>query len=86
MSSIEIDALLAQVACGAVAPKTAMALLLLNGEDREHAAKLMFYALGGDDATELDAHGRPRYVASGKLVSDVEQAIADIAVAQSHTA
>lgn len=78
MSAIEIDALLAQVACGAVAPKTAFTLLVLNGEEREHVARLMFYALGGNDATELDPHGRPRYVGTGKLVAEVEHAISEM--------
>ncbi len=78
MSSNEIDELLAQVAGGAVAPKTAVALMLHHGEDRTRAARLVFHALGGSDTTELDPQGRPRYVESGKLVADVEKAIADM--------
>jgi hypothetical protein len=79
LSAAEIDALMAQVACGAVAARTAISLLAVHGESREDSARRVFHALGGSDATELDAHGRPRYVGSGRLVSDVERAIADAA-------
>ena len=75
MSDTEIEALMNQVSLGAVTPKTAIALLVLNGEKREKAARRVFYALGGSDATELDAQGRACYVSSGKLVVDVERAI-----------
>lgn len=76
MSESEVNALLRQVADGAVAAKTAIALMVLNGEDQATAARLTFYALGGSDATQLDEHGRLCYVGSGKLVAEVERAVA----------
>jgi hypothetical protein len=76
MSAAEIDTLMQHVAASAIAPKTAIALMVLNGESREESARRVFYALGGGDTIHLDAAGRPVYVASGKLVADVEQAIA----------
>jgi len=79
LSPAEIDALMAQVTCGAVSAKTAISLLTLHGQSREDSARRVFYALGGSDATELDAYGRPRYAGSGRLVADVEQAIFEIA-------
>ena len=75
ISPPEIEALLAHVATGAVAPKTAHALLTLHGLSGEGAARRIFLALGGGDRTELDAEGRARYVGSGKLVTEVEHAI-----------
>ena len=75
ISEAEIEALMAHVASGAVAPKTAHALLTLHGLSGENAARHVFAALGGTDRTELDADGRARYVGSGKLVTEVEHAI-----------
>lgn len=77
MTDIEVEALLTQVALGTVTAKTAIALLVLKGEDRDQAARLTFYALGGRDATEVGPDGRARYAGSGKLVSEVERAIAE---------
>lgn len=77
LSAAEIDALMAQVACGAVAAKTAISLLAVHGQSREESARRVFHALGGSDATELDASGRPRYIGSGRLVAEVERAISD---------
>lgn len=75
ISEIEIEALLAHVTGGAVGAKTAIALMVLHGVDSVEAARRVFYALGGSDATKLDAEGRARYVGSGKLVVEVEHAI-----------
>jgi hypothetical protein len=75
MSSGEIAALLGEVARGAVTARTAINLMVVNGEPREEAARRTFLALGGSDATELDHEGRPRYVGTGKLVCEVERAI-----------
>ena len=77
LSAAEMDALMAQVACGAVTARTAISLLAVHGQSREESARRVFHALGGSDATELDASGRPRYVGSGRLVADVERAISD---------
>ena len=77
MSSGEIGALRAEVARGAVTARTAINLMVVNGESREAAARRAFLALGGSDATDLDQEGRPRYVGSGKLVCEVERAIYD---------
>lgn len=77
MTDLDREALLAHVAAGVVTAKTAIALLVLHGVGRADAARQVFYALGGGDATELDASGRPRYLGSGKLVADVEHAIAE---------
>lgn len=75
MSDPEIDALVTEVRRGVITVKTALSLLAINGIDRSAAAKLVFQALGGSDATEVDSEGRTRYVGSGKLVSEVEHRI-----------
>jgi hypothetical protein len=76
MTDLELQAILEQVTRGTVQAKTAIALLVANGEDRQEATRLTFHALGGRDEMESDADGRMRYVGSGRLVSDVERAIA----------
>ena len=76
LSAGEIDAVLEQVARGMIRARTATALLVQGGVQPELAARRTFVALGGSDTIELDADGRPRYAGSGKLVADVEAAIA----------
>lgn len=77
MSAAETESLLAEVARGAITPKTAIALMTLHGEPEREAARRVFYALGGSDTTELDEHGRLRYAGSGKLVAELERTIAE---------
>jgi len=77
MSAAETEALLAEVTRGAIAPKTAIALMTLHGEPQREAARRVFYALGGSDTTELDEHGRLCYTGSGKLVAELERTIAE---------
>lgn len=76
MNQTEVDALLAEVARGAVTPRTAIALLLINGREKADAERSVFLALGGGGAIEKDALGRERYAGSGRLVSEVQQALA----------
>jgi hypothetical protein len=73
MTTTEIEALLTEVQRGTVAARTAITLLVVNGEERTHAARLVFHALGGSEQTELDSAGRLRYVGSGKLVAAIER-------------
>lgn len=77
LSDLDREALLAHVADHVVTARTAIALMVMNGDDRAEAARQVFHALGGSDATELDAFGRPRYAGSGKLVADVQRLIAE---------
>lgn len=77
ITEIEIEALMSQVALGAVTPRTALSLLVINGIDRPAAAKHVFHALGGRDSMYIDGSGRARYAASGKLVLEVEREIAE---------
>jgi hypothetical protein len=51
MSPPEIDALMREVSHGAVAPKTAISLLLVNGVDSHEATRRVFHALGGSSST-----------------------------------
>jgi hypothetical protein len=78
LNSDQTRALLDEVARHAVTPKTAVALLLMHGFSREQARHEVFLALGGSEFTETDASGRARYTGSGKLVSEVERALAEI--------
>lgn len=77
LSDLDREALLAHVADHVVSARTAIALMVLNGDERTEAARQVFHALGGSEATELDGYGRPRYAGSGKLVAEVQRLIAE---------
>ncbi len=76
MCQAEIEAVLEQVARGTIRARTAIALMVHGGVDPHLAAQRTFLALGGSDTIQLDAEGRPRYAGSGKLVTEIEAAIA----------
>ena len=77
MSKAEVEAVLQQVANGAITARTAISLLVMKGQERDEVNRQVFYALGGDDRTVLDECGRARYARSRRLVTDVEQAITE---------
>lgn len=73
MNPAALNALLEQVAAGAVTARTAQRILVetfaWNSDEAEEA---VFIALGGDDIVQTDDAGVDRYLASGRSVAEVE--------------
>ena len=75
MTPDEMDGILERVARGDLGARAAMAQLIAGGEDRVEAEQAVFLALGGGDVVDTDEQGRDRFVHSGKLVREVNEAM-----------
>lgn len=77
MTTAQIEALLQSVARGETRARDAIAQLVRDaGYDQPTAEETVFIVLGGGDLVAIDDDGLERYQHSGKLVRDVEAAMA----------
>ncbi len=76
MNPEAFNALLEQVAAGAVSARTALRILVETyAWDQTEAEEAIFIALGGDDVVVTGVDGVDRYLASGRTVAEVAAAM-----------
>lgn len=77
MTTAQIEALLASVTRGEIRARDAIDQIVRDaGYEPFTAEEMVFITLGGGDLVVIDDDGRERYQQSGKLVREVEAAMA----------
>lgn len=75
MTLEQAELVLAAVAAGDFTAREGSSRLVAGGYSPQDAQDMVFTALGGSDLVEVGDDGRERYVPSGKLVREVNEAM-----------